>query len=934
MLRRRPLSVSILVSAVAAAFALLAASPAPVRAQGGADGSIIGYVFDQTGNPLSGVKIVASSPTQIGGSKTAYSNGEGQFRLRQLFPGTFEVAATAPKLKRVVQKGLKVGITSATEVNIIMEVATGDVEQVQVVQKAPTVSTTTTNVKEVYDLDYVESMPLNSRDQVFNQMVGQIGGAVGNRVRGGAGNQTIMTQDGFDMRDQYPVTKASAAYEIQSAGYGADNATASGGIVNLVTKTGSNKWEFEFNATAESEWMRLGKDGRDSPGNYYYVVNPAVAGPIIKDQLWFAFAFESHLLGKGRDADIEGILPTPKGHQKGINKGTLKVTWQATSRNKLTYLMNFDSAFNTNLKNGLGVEPEAQQNRKAGLSGLWGIIWESLLTDDLVFRSQAAFSTRPQYWYPALCENDANGVCAHTPGIVNLYPRRVESQGAGYGCDGTGECDNARAVPHRREDLYVVQAFNRLQWFIDSKWAGEHSLVLKHQFYTEQEIRRQAQPGDYVTEFNGTGVPESRTFFYSNDPRREAPRTGWFIATDVIYRNNASFSDSWRPTRHLTLTPAISYVWTSGENSAGQKVIDSKAWAPSVSGAWDATHDGRTVIRGSYSQYVDVAIRTPVLHTIGSQTQQRCLWNAATESYDRDCVYSGGLSRNTFGSPCGPSGIDAQGNSCRQALTVPRTIEYTIGGEREISQGIGLALDFVYRRFNNQYEQNETNRIWNSSGSALLGYRNGRAETIVDMSTPDGATRYYRGVTAAINKREGRMRAYFSYTLSQLQGTVYNGANNPWGDIPGRDAYLNGPLPDDRLHDIKASATYSATPWLLLGFRYNFSSGFQYNRLFRNDVTGGYDNYRAARGINPGNDINDPADDRALQMPIQQEFNLQVRFNLLPVLGQNLAVYADLLNLLNSRTATAYGQNDGTNFGVETGWLGPMRMRMGLDFRY
>ena len=123
------------------------------------------------------------------------------------------------------------------------------------------------------------------------------------------------------MRDQYPVTKASAAYEIQSAGYGADNATASGGIVNLVTKTGSNKWEFEFNATAESDTLRFGKDGRDTPGNYYYVVNPAVAGPIIKDKLWFAVAFESHLLGRGREADLEGILPTPRaphqGHQQG-----------------------------------------------------------------------------------------------------------------------------------------------------------------------------------------------------------------------------------------------------------------------------------------------------------------------------------------------------------------------------------------------------------------------------------------------------------------------------------------------------------------------------------------------------------------------------------------------------------------------------------------
>jgi hypothetical protein len=906
--------------------------PAAALAQGGNDGSIIGYVFDQTGAPLSGVKIVASSPTQIGGTKTVYTNEEGQFRLRQLFPGTFQVTATAPKLKTVIQKDVRVGITSAAEVNLVMEVQSG-VEEVRIVERAPTVSTTTTAVKEVYDLDFVEAMPFNSRDQVFNQMVGQIGGAVGTRVRGGAGNQTIFTQDGFDMRDQYPVTKASAAYEIQSAGYGADNATASGGIVNLVTKTGSNKWEFDFNATAENDTLRFG-DNRDSPGNYYYLVNPAVAGPIVRDKVWFAFAFESHLLGRGRERDIEGIVPQAPPHLKLINKGTLKVTWQMNARNKLTFLSNFDSAFNGNMKSDLGVQQEAQGNRRAGPSGLWGFIWETLLTDNLVFRSQAAYSQRPQYWYPWGCEDGQLGQCDVTPGVINRYPRRTESNGPAYGCDGTGECTNGRASPHRREDLYVWQAFNKLEYFLDHKIFGEHNIQLKDQFYTEKEIRRQAQPGDYFDEYNGADVPEARTTFYSNDPRFEPARYGWWIGTDVLFRNNASLSDAWRPTRHLTITPAISYVWSKGQNSRGDTVVDNTTWAPSVAAAWDATHDGRTVVRGSYSQYVDVAIRTPVLHTIGSQAQQRCLWNTATNAYDRDCVFSGGITRNTFGSPCGPAGIDAQGNSCREPLKVPRTFEYTLGAEREIVPGVALSADLVYRQFDNQYEQRETNRIWNASGTAVIGYRNGRPETVIDMGTPDSASRFYRGVTMAINKRQGPVRTYLSYTLAQLQGTVFNGANNPYGDIPGRDVFLSGPLPDDRRHDIKASATWAATRWLSMGMRYQYSSGFPYNRLYRNEVTGNYENYRALRGVNPGTNINDPNDDRALRYPDTQELNVQARIALLPLIGHQLDLYVDALNILNLRTVTDYGQNEGQNFGVETGWMAPFRMRLGLNYRF
>jgi hypothetical protein len=344
---------------------------------------------------------------------------------------------------------------------------------------------------------------------------------------------------------------------------------------------------------------------------------------------------------------------------------------------------------------------------------------------------------------------------------------------------------------------------------------------------------------------------------------------------------------------------------------------------------------------------VDVAIRTPTVHTLGSQVKQRCLWNSTggpngngyeadgtTPVYNRDCVYSGGTTTNTFGLPCGPTGIDPTGRSCREKLRTPKTWEYTFGSEREITQGIGLALDLVYRRFSNQYEASETNRIWNDSGSAILGYRNGRNQTISDMGTPDGAYRYYRGATMALNKREGRFRGYLSYTLSQLRGTVFDGSSNPWGDIPGRNVYLDGPLPDDRLHDVKGSATVSATKWLSLGARYSFSSGFPYNRLYRNDVTGSYENYRAQRGMSAGTNINDPGDDRELRLPVLQELNVQARFSFVPLTGHRLDLYIDLMNVLNTRTVTGYSMNEGQNFGVQSGWQGPMRARLGLNYKF
>jgi len=264
----------------------LLALAAPAMAQQGDSGAIVGYVVDQTGVPLKGVKVTALSPTQIGGVKTAYTNDEGYFRIPQLQPGDFEVRASAPKMASYVAKGQKVGLSSALEMNIIMDVATA-VEEVKVVEKTKLVSTTTSNVKEVYDIDFVDAMPHDNRDVIFSQITNYAAGVLaGGRIRGGGSNQTLYLMDGFNMLRQYPTLKASAAYEIQTAGYGALNVMAPGGVVNLASKSGSNRFEFEVEFSGENDKMTLFRDNLDpTASSYFYILNPTIAGPIVKDKL-------------------------------------------------------------------------------------------------------------------------------------------------------------------------------------------------------------------------------------------------------------------------------------------------------------------------------------------------------------------------------------------------------------------------------------------------------------------------------------------------------------------------------------------------------------------------------------------------------------------------------------------------------------------------
>ena len=321
--------------------ALLLIAPLTAQGQGGDSGSIVGYVYDQAGNPVRGVKVTATSATQIGGPKTAYTNDEGAFRIRALIPGTFEVKATAATLRTVVQKDVRVGITSAAELNFIMEVTT-TVEEVKVVEKSPLVSTTKPNLREEFSNEFVESLPHHGRDNIHRDMLGSVAGSMSNRMRGGAANQTVVTQDGFDMgppgKTISPALKSSAAFEVQTGGYGADNPTASGGLLNLVTRSGSNQFEFEFNASADHNALQFFRDARDTRSNtFYYVLNPMVAGPIIKDKLWYFFNTETHLTQDGRQRDTTGVSPDPVPRQRFIQKGSIKLTWQVSGRNDTTY---------------------------------------------------------------------------------------------------------------------------------------------------------------------------------------------------------------------------------------------------------------------------------------------------------------------------------------------------------------------------------------------------------------------------------------------------------------------------------------------------------------------------------------------------------------------------------------------------------------------
>jgi hypothetical protein len=144
-----------------------------------------------------------------------------------------------------------------------------------VVERPPLVSTTSSSVKEVYDIDVVDSVAHDSRNNVFQQISNYTAGSIrGGRIAVGARRRPCTPWTGSTC-SAVPTLRSAAAYEIQTAGYGPDNVMAPGGVVNLASRSGSNRFEFELTASAENSAMRLFTDKLDPRnGDYFYIVNP------------------------------------------------------------------------------------------------------------------------------------------------------------------------------------------------------------------------------------------------------------------------------------------------------------------------------------------------------------------------------------------------------------------------------------------------------------------------------------------------------------------------------------------------------------------------------------------------------------------------------------------------------------------------------------
>ena len=289
-------------------------------------GQITGTVTDPAGAvvPSAMVKVVRPS-TETERSTT--TSGGGDFAISNLLPGEYDVSVTAPGFSTFQQK---VVVTVGARVGMDVKLDIGRAGTiVQVNEAAIRINTETQTLSQNISTQEVAGLPTISRNPYdLVKTIGNVsdadpgGRGVGVAINGQRSSSTSILLDGvsnsnaFDTTVAIPVPQDSInQFSIVTSDFTAEYGGASGGVVNVVTRQGTNTFHgsaYEFNRVSDlaSNSFNNNAFGIKKPVFTRNQFGFSVAGPIVKDKVFF---FDNLELTKVRSlGPVEAVVPTPQ----------------------------------------------------------------------------------------------------------------------------------------------------------------------------------------------------------------------------------------------------------------------------------------------------------------------------------------------------------------------------------------------------------------------------------------------------------------------------------------------------------------------------------------------------------------------------------------------------------------------------------------------
>jgi hypothetical protein len=628
------------------------------NAQETTSGSLTGEVNDAQGAPVPGATVTVTSNQ---GTKTFTTDANGRFFAPFLTPGVYAVKVDLTGFSPVEQKNIQVRLGQRLELSGLTLKVGGVEEVVEVIGSAPVVDTTSTTAGGILDSDQMSRLPVGRNFTATLYLVPGVSDSSGAgnanpSIGGGSGlenNYVVdgvnITETGFGGVGSYNSTYGSLGTgvttdfiketQVKTAGFEAEYGQATGGVVNVVTKSGSNDFHgsvfgYFRPEQLEGEWNQLQtRQGTvNTLGRNEFDVGASLGGPLVKDKAFFFATFNPQFLRR------TFIAPEPSGgvvfpyrtqFPDGVERKRKslsyagKITWQAGPNHR------FDiSAFGDPSKGEQGLQRTTTLRRVAyagapgtrdiegGFSELTygghsqtlrydGIISSNWLIEGSVARSISKFEETSSINEPLFTDVRPGNVPTGTTGGLGTVDQN-NGKNLQFGLKST----NIFNAGGNHQFRYGV-GFEDIKFTRDTNWTGPQITLANG---------RQTLGGAPVQVRFAAGT----TFFRATRGRLiPAGET-----TQKYY--NFFVQDTWQIGKHLTIRPGVRYERQKltgaepGVNNAPVLCHDDdsrpgagdgaggaipctftwdKNWAPRVGATYDIAGNGRSKLFAAWGRF-------------------------------------------------------------------------------------------------------------------------------------------------------------------------------------------------------------------------------------------------------------------------------------------------------------------------------------------
>ena len=884
----------------AAAAALLLASAALAQTVGG---TVYGSVSDESGRPLSGATVAAKN-LATSQTRSVSTDAAGLFRMVELPVGSYEVTVAAGGFATEVRSGIQLQIGQRAELDFRLKVAKV-AETVTVVAEAPIIDTTKSAIGANITTRQIDELPLSERNfqnlifltpGITTNSTGE-GSTVSAAGSNGASNTYLidgMSNDegirGGTRGDYSP--DAIGEFEVLSSQYDAQYGQASGAIINVLTRSGTNDLHarlsgyYRPNALAASDaFAQTNPDTHEKEQTTFnqWIASAFLGGPVAKDKLFYFASFEqtwrdATAVVAVSPATLAALgLPTETSVPQDLRepRGVLKLDFLPTNSQTLTFRFRVDNPKTTNSDVGLDAGGGAIVTSQAG---------STLNTQNYDYGLQHAWVISPVALNEARFQysDQSNDFLPNCPGCAGILRPSLFS----------GKLPNQPQTA--KEKRYE---------FLDSVSLtlganGEHSIKAGVDY---NHIGVDAYVPQYFDGFFQ---------FISNDPYNpDDPLTHPVVYVHgegnpfINLSNNiiALFvQDQWQVLRNLTLNVGLRWDY---EDQVYTK-NDWQNFAPRVHFAWDPTCQGKTSIRGGFGMYYDQVMMNAPLLASAFEPGRFTIQATIAPGYPDP------------GSGAGSITLPPNISVLNTDNTTPYKNVGSLGVQQELAPDLAASLDLVYAR-----------------GYHLLYLRNANQPIIVDgvPTLPDpnvgvaydpttgGKSKYY-AAQVGIQKRFGQnLGVQLAYTLASSKDNT-DGHQYFISDAYSPDKDY-GPSSNDIRNTLNVGADWKGPFGLMLGGTVNFMSAPPYNVI---------------SGLNPfsPNDRPPGVERNSKRGEDLWTVNLRVAEQI-PIGGTNLQLIVEAFNLFNHVNPTGYvGNLTAPNFGQATrtaaGAFGPRQIQFGL----